>query len=87
MYKTVIMYLLSLHPICQAVQERRAEVKEASQEVVPTQANKTLPGPTPKRVPVGGSISSIHVDYNYFEVGTGQVKSHVYNMAVWSDVD
>ncbi|KAM4607639.1 SEC23-interacting protein [Polymixia lowei] len=56
----------------QAAQEKKAEVKEVSQEVVPTQAAETLPDPTMKKLPVG-KTSSIHVDYNYFEVGTGQV--------------
>uniref|UniRef100_A0A8C9WEI4 SEC23 interacting protein n=1 Tax=Scleropages formosus TaxID=113540 RepID=A0A8C9WEI4_SCLFO len=37
------------------------------------QSAKALPDSAPKRLPVGGMVSSMHVDYNYFEVGTGQV--------------
>ncbi|XP_071378662.1 SEC23-interacting protein isoform X1 [Centroberyx affinis] len=56
-----------------ARQEKKAEVKEVSQQVVPTPAAEPLPDPTIKKLPVGKTISSVHVDYNYFEVGTGQV--------------
>ncbi|XP_041645665.1 SEC23-interacting protein [Cheilinus undulatus] len=55
----------------QASQEKKAEVKEASQAVA--QAAEALPDTSVKKLPVGNSFSSIHVDYNYFEVGTGQV--------------
>ncbi|XP_062319954.1 SEC23-interacting protein isoform X1 [Osmerus eperlanus] len=55
----------------QAAQEKE-EVKVASQEVVPAQVGP-LPEPSAMKLPVRGTVSSIHVDYNYFEVGTGQV--------------
>ncbi|KAM3862681.1 SEC23-interacting protein [Diretmus argenteus] len=55
-----------------AREEKKAEAKEVSQQVAPTQAAEPLPDPTNKKLPVG-KTSSIHVDYNYFEVGTGQV--------------
>ncbi|XP_062988801.1 SEC23-interacting protein isoform X2 [Elgaria multicarinata webbii] len=29
--------------------------------------------PSKRRLPVGASVSSVHIDYEYFEVGTGQV--------------
>lgn len=57
----------------QAAQEKKAEVKEVSQAVTPPQAAEALPDPTVKKLPVGNTVSSIHVNYNYFEVGTGQV--------------
>uniref|UniRef100_A0A6Q2YBJ8 SEC23 interacting protein n=1 Tax=Esox lucius TaxID=8010 RepID=A0A6Q2YBJ8_ESOLU len=60
--------------IKQAAQERKAaEVKAANQEVVPARSSEPLPVPSTTQLPVGGTYSSIHVDYNYFEVGTGQV--------------
>ncbi|KAJ8014332.1 hypothetical protein DPEC_G00039140 [Dallia pectoralis] len=58
----------------QAAQEMKAaEVKAASQEVIPVQSSEHLSVPNTIKLPVGGTYSSIHVDYNYFEVGTGQV--------------
>uniref|UniRef100_A0A1A7YL31 SEC23 interacting protein n=1 Tax=Iconisemion striatum TaxID=60296 RepID=A0A1A7YL31_9TELE len=50
-----------------AAQEKKA--KEDSQVVAPPPAAD----PTTKKLPVGNTVSSVHVDYNYFEVGTGQV--------------
>ena len=64
-----VTYLLATH---QAAQEKE-EVKVASQEVVPSQVSGPLPEPSAMKLPVVGTVSSIHVDYNYFEVGTGQV--------------
>ncbi|XP_068424671.1 SEC23-interacting protein [Clinocottus analis] len=55
---------------CQAAREKRAEVKEVSQVAAPPPAAEAPPGLSVKRLPVGNSV---HVDYNYFEVGTGQV--------------
>ncbi|KAG7229944.1 hypothetical protein INR49_009664 [Caranx melampygus] len=52
--------------------EKKAEVKEVSQVVAPPAA-EALPDPAVKKLPVGRTVSSVHVDYNYFEVGTGQV--------------
>ncbi|XP_022599457.1 SEC23-interacting protein [Seriola dumerili] len=58
----------------QAAQEKKAEVKEVSQAAAPpAAAAEALPDPTLKKLPVGSTVSSVHVDYNYFEVGTGQV--------------
>uniref|UniRef100_A0A8C7RZH6 SEC23 interacting protein n=1 Tax=Oncorhynchus mykiss TaxID=8022 RepID=A0A8C7RZH6_ONCMY len=60
--------------IKQAAQDKKAaEVKVTSQEVVPAQLSESLPGPGTSKLPVGGTYSSVHVDYNYFKVGTGQV--------------
>ncbi|KAM6916500.1 SEC23-interacting protein [Xenentodon cancila] len=56
----------------QAAQEKK-EVKEDSQVAVPQPAAESVTDPTVKKLPVGNTVSSVHVDYNYFEVGTGQV--------------
>ncbi|XP_063347281.1 SEC23-interacting protein isoform X2 [Pelmatolapia mariae] len=62
----------------QAAQENKKEVKEVTQTAAPPPAAATsaaaVPSdPTVKKLPVGSTVSSVHVDYNYFEVGTGQV--------------
>ncbi|XP_061140387.1 SEC23-interacting protein isoform X1 [Syngnathus typhle] len=56
-------------------QEKKAEVQAVSQVVEPVQAAETSPE---KNLPAG--VSSIHVDYNYFEVGTGQVSVVYHNL-------
>ena len=55
----------------QAALEQRAQ--EVSQEVVPQPAATPLIDTVATKLPVGKTSSSVHVDYNYFEVGTGQV--------------
>ena len=56
----------------QAAQEKKAE--EASKiAAAPPAAAEALPEPAVNKLPVGNTVSSIHVNYNYFEVGTGQV--------------
>uniref|UniRef100_A0A7N6FE53 SEC23 interacting protein n=1 Tax=Anabas testudineus TaxID=64144 RepID=A0A7N6FE53_ANATE len=57
----------------QATQEQKAEVKDVIQVAAPPPAPEGLPELSMKKLPAGNSISSIHVDYNCFEVGTGQV--------------
>ncbi|XP_018536501.1 SEC23-interacting protein [Lates calcarifer] len=57
----------------QAAQEKKAEAKEVSQVTAPPPVAEALPDPAVKKLPTGNTVSSIHVDYNYFEVGTGQV--------------
>uniref|UniRef100_A0A8C5AXK1 SEC23 interacting protein n=1 Tax=Gadus morhua TaxID=8049 RepID=A0A8C5AXK1_GADMO len=49
--------------------------QEESQEVVPAPAPAVAPlaDTVAMTLPVGKTSSSVHVDYNYFEVGTGQV--------------
>ncbi|AWP14327.1 putative SEC23-interacting protein [Scophthalmus maximus] len=54
-------------------QEKKAEVKEVNQVLAAPPAAEALPDPAVKTLPVGNTVSSIHVNYNYFEVGTGQV--------------
>lgn len=58
----------------QAAQEKKVEVKEVSQVVAPLPGAEVVPDHHVKKLPVANNVSSIHVNYNYFEVGTGQVK-------------
>uniref|UniRef100_A0A8C9SQ63 SEC23 interacting protein n=1 Tax=Scleropages formosus TaxID=113540 RepID=A0A8C9SQ63_SCLFO len=51
----------------------RKKIAKFVKERANKQSAKALPDSAPKRLPVGGMVSSMHVDYNYFEVGTGQV--------------
>lgn len=65
--------VLCLQAARQAAEEQKAQVKEVNAVVA------AAPPPAealsePKKPPVGNAVSSIHVDYNYFEVGTGQVR-------------
>lgn len=69
----------------QAAQEKKVEVK-ASQEGMPTQTAEPPPETTFKKLPVGKTVSSIHVDYDYFAVGTGQV-SVVYHALDFTPVN
>lgn len=57
----------------QAAQEHKAEVKEVSQAAAPPPAAETVADRSVQQLQVGNTISSVHVNYNYFEVGTGQV--------------
>ncbi|CAJ1066588.1 SEC23-interacting protein isoform X1 [Xyrichtys novacula] len=57
----------------QAAQEKKAELKELSRAEVVPGATEALPDTSALKPPAGNTFSSIHVDYNYFEVGTGQV--------------
>ncbi|KAM4599306.1 SEC23-interacting protein isoform 1-T2 [Fundulus diaphanus] len=52
-----------------AAQQKKAELKEDGQAAAPGDPA----GTAVTRPPVGSAVSSVHVDYNYFEVGTGQV--------------
>ncbi|XP_060097495.1 SEC23-interacting protein isoform X1 [Heteronotia binoei] len=55
--------------------QNQGEVGQTGQKV--TLAISSEPGklqdPTKRKLPVGASVSSAHIDYEYFEVGTGQV--------------
>lgn len=59
----------------QAAQEKKAEPQEGSRppESVPPAAAEAPLDTSVKSPPGGNAFSSIHVNYNYFEVGTGQV--------------
>ncbi|XP_028278978.1 SEC23-interacting protein [Parambassis ranga] len=54
----------------QATEEKKAEVKAVSPAEAPPAAAED---PTMAKLPAGSTFSSVHVNYNYFEVGTGQV--------------
>ncbi|KAM8859855.1 SEC23-interacting protein [Spinachia spinachia] len=54
----------------QAAREKKAEVKEVSQAAALAPAAEAAPDLSVKKLPAGNAV---HVDYNYFEVGTGQV--------------
>lgn len=56
------------------MQAKKAEAAEVSRVAAPPPAAEAPADPSVKKLPVGNSVSSIHVNYNYFEVGTGQVK-------------
>jgi len=55
------------------VKEKTVEKEEPKETKPPVQTEPT-PDPSISKLPVGRNMSSIHVDYNYFEIGTGQVK-------------
>ncbi|XP_073775724.1 SEC23-interacting protein isoform X1 [Danio rerio] len=55
-----------------ALKEKSVEKEELKQTQAPVQTEPT-PDPAINKLPVGRTMSSIHVDYNYFEIGTGQV--------------
>lgn len=52
------------------MEEKAVETKETSAPV----QTETSAEPASNKLPVGRTMSSIHVDYNYFEIGTGQVR-------------
>lgn len=62
----------------QSAQENKAEAKEVSQiSALPSPADAAPEAPA-KKLPVGRSISSVHVNYDYFAVGTGQVNVRIF---------
>lgn len=56
-------------------QEDAQKPKEAVSSVSPSESGQMH---SKRKLPVGASVSSVNIDYEYFEVGTGQV-SVVYN--------
>ncbi|NXK48212.1 S23IP protein, partial [Chauna torquata] len=56
-------------------QEASQKAKETTTSVSPSESGQQH---SKRKLPVGASVSSVNVDYDYFEVGTGQV-SVVYN--------
>uniref|UniRef100_A0A8C2K373 SEC23 interacting protein n=1 Tax=Cyprinus carpio TaxID=7962 RepID=A0A8C2K373_CYPCA len=68
-----------------AVKEKTVEKEEPKETQPPVQTEPT-PHPAVSKLPVGRTMSSIHVDYNYFEIGTGQV-SVVYHALVFEPVN
>ncbi|KAG9341043.1 hypothetical protein JZ751_019797 [Albula glossodonta] len=63
----------------EAAAAKSAEVTPPTTLAAPTQSEPTAVAPpthadpSPKTLSIRGTVSSMHVDYNYFEVGTGQV--------------
>lgn len=59
----------------EALRKAREEaVQRVREEAAATPSEAALHGKLGKRrLPVGSTVSSMHVDYDYFEVGTGQV--------------
>uniref|UniRef100_A0A673LRC2 SEC23-interacting protein-like n=1 Tax=Sinocyclocheilus rhinocerous TaxID=307959 RepID=A0A673LRC2_9TELE len=55
-----------------AVKEKTVEKEEPKETQPPVQTEPT-PDSAVSKLPAGRTMSSIHVDYNYFEIGTGQV--------------
>ncbi|NXM39972.1 S23IP protein, partial [Gymnorhina tibicen] len=51
-------------------QEDTQKPKEAGSSVSPSESGQMH---SKRRLPVGASVSSVNIDYEYFEVGTGQV--------------
>uniref|UniRef100_A0A8C1W593 SEC23 interacting protein n=1 Tax=Cyprinus carpio TaxID=7962 RepID=A0A8C1W593_CYPCA len=58
----------------------------AARKAVKEKTTEPTPHPAVSKLPVGRTMSSIHVDYNYFEIGTGQV-SVVYHALVFEPVN
>ncbi|XP_052007223.1 SEC23-interacting protein [Xyrauchen texanus] len=56
----------------QAVKEKTV-AQEKPKETLPPLQTEPTPDSASNKLPVGRNMSSIHVDYNYFEIGTGQV--------------
>ncbi|KAM9847532.1 SEC23-interacting protein isoform 1-T1 [Aulostomus maculatus] len=57
-----------------AAQEKKADVQAVNQAAALPEPAEPHPDPSVMKLPVGNTISSLHhVNYNYFEVGTGQV--------------
>ncbi|XP_056615973.1 SEC23-interacting protein [Triplophysa dalaica] len=56
----------------QAAKEKTVAKEEPKETPAPLQTEPT-PDPANSKLPVGRRMSSIHVNYNYFEIGTGQV--------------
>lgn len=52
-------------------QEDAQKAKETVSAVSPSEAAQLH---SKRKLPVGASVSSVNIDYEYFEVGTGQVK-------------
>uniref|UniRef100_A0A8C1W5Q3 SEC23 interacting protein n=1 Tax=Cyprinus carpio TaxID=7962 RepID=A0A8C1W5Q3_CYPCA len=69
-----------------AKQAEKTVEKEEPKETQPPVQTEPTPHPAVSKLPVGRTMSSIHVDYNYFEIGTGQV-SVVYHALVFEPVN
>lgn len=54
-------------------QETAQKAKEAVSSVSSIERGR-LQEQSKRKLPVGASVSSVSIDYEYFEVGTGQVR-------------
>lgn len=52
-------------------QEDTQKSKEAVSPVSPSESGQMH---SKRKLPVGASVSSVNIDYEYFEIGTGQVR-------------
>ncbi|TRZ04002.1 hypothetical protein DNTS_001157 [Danionella cerebrum] len=70
-----------------AMKEKSADKEELKQTQLPVQAESRID--PDNKLPVGRTMSSIHVDYNYFEIGTGQLDPVAYRIEpmILPDID
>lgn len=62
-------------------QEASQKAKETVTSVSPSESGQQH---SKRKLPVGASVSSVNVDYEYFEVGTGQVRLHKFKQIIWN---
>lgn len=63
-------------------QEVSQKAKETVTSVSPSESGQQH---SKRKLPVGASVSSVNVDYEYFEVGTGQVRLRQLKQTVWNN--
>lgn len=63
-------------------QEVSQKAKETVTSVSPSESGQQH---SKRKLPVGASVSSVNVDYEYFEVGTGQVRLRKFKQTVWNN--
>lgn len=63
-------------------QEVSQKAKETVTSVSPSESGQQH---SKRKLPVGASVSSVNVDYEYFEVGTGQVRLRQFKQTVWNN--
>ena len=63
-------------------QEDAQKAKETITSVSPSESGQLH---SKRKLPVGASVSSVNIDYEYFEAGTGQVRLHRFKWFVWNN--
>lgn len=63
-------------------QEDAQKAKETGTSVSPSESGQLH---SKRKLPVGASVSSVNIDYEYFEVGTGQVRLHRFKLCIWNN--
>ncbi|KAM4635892.1 SEC23-interacting protein [Discoglossus pictus] len=63
----------ALNAQAKAQEEAASRAEDAAAKINPSERGLA---PAKRKLPVGASVSSVHVDYEYFETGTGQVSVH-----------